>query len=157
MQTLAPTSVIQHTRFTVATGHPTEFVDLTNRIQVIVSVAGLQAGVVHVQSLHTTAAIVVNEHEPLLLDDFAAVLERTAPRRGRYAHDDPALRTVNVEDAERSNGHAHCRALFLPSSASLNVARGTVQLGQWQRVFLVELDGPRERQVSLLMLGEVQR
>jgi len=68
--------------------------------------------------------------------------------------DDLDLRAVNVIDEERPNGHAHCRALVLPSSVCLNVVRGGVQLGQWQRVFLVELDGPRDRNVSVMMLGE---
>jgi secondary thiamine-phosphate synthase enzyme len=61
---------------------------------------------------------------------------------------------VNVAADERPNGHAHCRALLLPSSASLNVVDGRLQLGTWQRVFLVELDGPRDREVSLLAFGE---
>lgn len=157
MQTLESTSMARHVRFTITSRRPTEFIDLTDRIQVIAAVAGLRSGVVNVQTLHTTTAIVVNEHEPLLLDDFAAVLERTAPRAAAYAHDDPDLRTVNVGESERPNGHAHCRALFLPSSACLNVVQGTVLLGKWQRIFLVELDGPQERHVSLMMLGEGQR
>jgi secondary thiamine-phosphate synthase enzyme len=157
MQTLESASLARHVRFSMTSRHPTEFIDLTDRIQVIVAVAGLRAGVVNVQTLHTTTAIVVNEHEPLLLDDFAAQLERTAPRAAAYAHDDPDLRTVNLGDPERSNGHAHCRALFLPSSVCLNVVQGTILLGKWQRIFLVELDGPQERHLSLMMLGEGQR
>jgi secondary thiamine-phosphate synthase enzyme len=154
MQTLESTSIAQHVRFAITTRQPLEFVDLTNRIQVLVTVAGLRMGVVNIQSLHTTTAIVANENEPLLLGDFAAALERAAPGAMPYAHDDMSRRTVNLNGDERVNGHAHCRALFLPSSVGLNVVRGEVQFGQWQRVFLVELDGPRERQVSMMMLGE---
>jgi secondary thiamine-phosphate synthase enzyme len=159
METIASTSIARHVQFTITTSQPTEFIDLTDRLSAIVAVAGLRAGIVNVQSQHTTTAILVNEHEPLLLDDFAAVLERTAPADAVYAHDDPVRRTVNLttgnlNDAERRNGHAHCRALVLPSSACLNVVKGTLQLGQWQRVFLVELDGPRDRHVSLMMVGE---
>jgi secondary thiamine-phosphate synthase enzyme len=62
---------------------------------------------------------------------------------------------VNLVEEERPNGHAHCRALLLPSSACLNVTEGRLQLGRWQRVFLVELDGPRERSVSVLLFGEM--
>jgi len=74
-----------------------------------------------------------------------------------YRHDDPALRTVNLTPDERINGHAHCRALMLAPSACLNVIDGCLQLGRWQRVLLAELDGPRERQVAFLILGEDQR
>ena len=157
METLTPTSLARHLSFTVASSSPTEFIDLTDRIQAIVAVSGLRSGIVNVQSQHTTAAIVVNEHEPLLLDDFAAVLARTAPLDGAYAHDDPGLRTVNTSDDERANGHAHCQALLLQPSACLNVVHGSIRLGRWQRVFLVELDGPRERGVSVMMLGEGER
>ena len=69
---------------------------------------------------------------------------RAAPRDGRYRHDDPAVRTVNLTADERPNGHAHCRALLLPTSVCLNIVDGRLQLGRWQRVFFVELDGPRE-------------
>jgi secondary thiamine-phosphate synthase enzyme len=141
----------------LATCHATEFIDVTDQLQGFVADCGLRVGIINVQTLHTTTGIVVNEHEPLLLGDFQALLEETAPGDGRYRHDDAALRIVNLTEQERVNGHAHCRALLLPSSASLNVSRGRLVLGQWQRVFFVELDGPRERDVSLLVYGETWR
>jgi secondary thiamine-phosphate synthase enzyme len=157
MDTLSSASTCRLTTIHLATGRPTEFLDLTERLQQFVSDSGLRLGVVNVQTLHTTTGVVVNEHEPLLLTDFQAWLEDAVPRDGRYRHDDPALRTVNLTDEERVNGHAHCRALLLPSSASLNVSRGRLLLGQWQRVFFVELDGPRARDVSVLLYGEAWR
>jgi secondary thiamine-phosphate synthase enzyme len=153
MDTLAPAS-INHARLRLATARPTEFVDLTDRLEQFVAGAGIRSGVLAVLTLHTTTAIVVNEHEPELLADFESLMERLAPTHGHYRHDDPALRTVNLTPAERPNGHAHCRALLLPSSAALLVADGRLQLGRWQRVFLVELDGPRERDVTVLAFGE---
>jgi len=157
MDTLTPVSTCRHARIQLTTGHPTQFIDLTDRLQALVADAGLRVGVVNIQTLHTTTGIVVNEHEPLLLTDFEAMLEGTVPRDGRYRHDDPAVRTVNLTDEERPNGHAHCRALLLPSSAGLNVMKGQLLLGRWQRVFFVELDGPREREVSVLLFGETWR
>ena len=68
-----------------------------------------------------------------------------------------SVRTVNLAPDERANGYAHCRALLLPTSALLNVAEGRLQLGRWQRVFLVELDGPRVREVSVPVSGESVR
>jgi secondary thiamine-phosphate synthase enzyme len=153
METLAPAPVCCHTRIRIETRRPTEFIDLTDRIHAIVRDTGIRDGLVNVQTLHTTTAIVVNEHEPLLLADFTALLGRMASERALYRHDDMSTRTVNLAPGERSNGHAHCRALLLGSSAMLNVAGGRLQLGRWQRVFLVELDGPRCRDVSVLLLG----
>lgn len=134
-----------------------EFIDLTDQIEALAADAGIGAGLVNIQSLHTTTAIVVNEHEPLLLEDFASQLEAAAPRHAAYRHDDMSIRTVNLAPNERANGHAHCRALFLPSSAVVNVAGGRLQLGRWQRIFLVELDGPRDREVSILIFGDGTR
>lgn len=157
METLAAPSISRSVLVRIATRHPTEFVDLTEHLRTIVANARLRVGLLNVQSLHTTTAVVVNEHEPLLLDDFAALLERTAPADRGYRHDDPIVRTVNLTPDERINGHAHCRALFLGTSVSLNVAGGDLVLGRWQRVFLVELDGPREREVSVVFLGEARQ
>jgi len=154
METLVPAAVCRHGRIRVATERPVEFIDLTARIEALAAEAGIHTGLVNIQSQHTTTAIVVNEHEPLLLTDFDALLTRAAPRDMAYRHDDMATRTVNLAPGERPNGHAHCHALLLGSSAALNVADGRLQLGRWQRVFLVELDGPRVRDVSVLILGE---
>ena len=144
----------RHTRIHLTSRHPTEFVDLTDRIEKLVVESGVRLGLVTIQTLHTTTAIVLNEHEPLLLTDFQALLETAAPDDGRYRHDDKTVRTVNVTAEERANGHAHCRALLLPTAACLNVIGGRLLLGRWQRVFFVELDGPREREISVLILGE---
>jgi secondary thiamine-phosphate synthase enzyme len=142
-----------HWQLHITTTQPVEFIDLSEPVQALVTGAGRQTGLINIQSLHTTAAIVLNEAEPLLLDDFADLLERAAPCGAPYRHDDLGLRTVNVAPGERVNGHAHCRALLLAASACLNVIDGRLQLGRWQRVFLVELDGPRVRDLSILLIG----
>jgi secondary thiamine-phosphate synthase enzyme len=155
METLTPAWTCSHARLHVTTCQTTEFIDLTDRLERLVHDAGLRFGMVNIQTLHTTMAVIVNEHEPLLLTDFQDMLEAVAPADGRYRHDDITVRTVNVTEEERANGHAHCRALLLPSSACLNVVEGRLELGRWQRVFLVELDGPRDRSLSVLLFGEV--
>lgn len=153
MDTLTPASVCRYATIHVTTTQPTEFVDLTDRLERLVADAGFRFGILNVQTLHTTTAVVVNEHEPLLLVDFQRILEATAPDHAGYRHDDRAARTVNRTAAERANGHAHCRALFLPTSVCLNVNDGRLVLGRWQRVFFVELDGPQEREVSAQLVA----
>jgi secondary thiamine-phosphate synthase enzyme len=153
MDMLAAATTCSHMEFLVATARPTEFVDLTERIDAFVRQTGMSFGIVNIQSLHTTAGIVANEHEPLLLADFDGLLSRIAPLAGGYEHDDASRRTVNLSPGEPANGHAHCRALLLPSSMSVNVVNGRLRIGRWQRIFLVELDGPRRRQVSVVAFG----
>jgi secondary thiamine-phosphate synthase enzyme len=134
------------------TENPLQFVDLTDLVAERVRRSGVAQGMVTVQSRHTTAAILVNENEPLLLQDLADLLERWAPVGGRYRHNDLAARAAPAPD-EKPNGHAHARALLLGTSVCLNVANGRIDLGGWQSVFLVELDGPRPRTVSVQVLG----
>jgi secondary thiamine-phosphate synthase enzyme len=140
----------------IATTTPVEIVDLTRQLERFVTAAGLETGWVSVQSLHTTCGLAVNEHEPRLLADLVALLERLAPRDAGYAHDALHLRD-DVPPDERPNGHAHAKALLLRTAETLHVVDGRLQLGRWQRLLLLELDGPRERELSLLALGTVRR
>ena len=151
---VTPVAAGHGTRIRIASHRTTEFIDLTDDLRRLVTSAGVRNGFINVQSLHTTAGIIVNEHEPLLLADFETFLERVVPQAARYSHDDTHTRTVNVLAGERPNGHAHCRALLLPSSVSLNLVDGQLVLGIWQRVFMVELDGPRHREISVTLVGE---
>lgn len=157
LEMLTPITVSHHATIQVETEDRTEFIDLTERLQRLVARSRVHCGIVNIQALHTTTGIIVNELEPLLLDDFSALLERTAPDNCGYLHDDIRRRTVNLTPHERVNGHAHCRALFLGSAVSLNVADGTLRLGRWQRVLMVELDGPQPREISVVVLGERRR
>jgi secondary thiamine-phosphate synthase enzyme len=142
-----------HEFIRISTRKTLEFIDITKQIQQIICASEYQSGFVNIQSLHTTAAIVVNENEPLLLTDMKRMLERYASRHRKYRHDDFSIRTVNMEPSEPANGHAHCKALLLNPSQMLNVMHGTLILGRWQRVFFVELDRARERTVSVMLLG----
>ncbi len=143
-----------HSLIALRTMRPTQFIDITDRITALVDISGVSLGIVNVQALHTTTAILLNENEPLLLTDFEATLSRTVPAERRYLHDDPSLRAINLTPNERRNGHSHCRALLLGASACLNIVEGRLMLGRWQRLFFVELDGPRERLVSAVVLGQ---
>ncbi|HYL08021.1 MAG TPA: secondary thiamine-phosphate synthase enzyme YjbQ [Candidatus Udaeobacter sp.] len=135
------------------TSHPTEFVDVTERIRDEIRRSGLRDGRVHLQSLHTTVGLAVNENEPLLLRDFESLLERIAPAGAGYEHDDFARR-FDIALDEPVNGHAHCRQLLLTSFATLLVEGGDLVLGRWQSVFAVELDGPRERELAVQLDGD---
>jgi secondary thiamine-phosphate synthase enzyme len=140
-------------RFRFESQHPTEFVDITDRLREEVQRAGLRTGRVHLQSLHTTLGLAINENEPLLLRDFEGLLERLAPVGAGYQHDDFARR-FDIAVDEPENGHAHCRQLLLTGFATLLVEDGELVLGRWQSVFAVELDGPRQRQLAIQLDGQ---
>jgi secondary thiamine-phosphate synthase enzyme len=143
--------IAQRLRF--KTSSPTQFVDITSKLRDEVKKSGLRMGRIHLQSLHTTVGLAVNENEPLLLRDFESLLERLAPTGAGYEHDDFARRFEIALD-EPVNGHAHCRQLLLTGFATLLVENGDLVLGRWQSVFAVELDGPRSREVALQLDGD---
>jgi len=143
--------IAQRLRF--KTSSPTQFVDITEQLRQEVRRSGLRMGRIHLQSLHTTVGLAVNENEPLLLRDFESLLERLAPSGAGYEHDDFARRFEIALD-EPVNGHAHCRQLLLTGFATLLVEKGDLVLGRWQSVFAVELDGPRNRELALQLDGE---
>lgn len=129
-----------------------EFIDITEAVAGVASRSGIQDGIVHIFSSHTTAAIRINEHESLLLTDFQEMLERLAPCTGPYEHDDLARRT-GVGPDEPRNGHSHCQHLLLASSESVPLVGGRLALGLWQRIFLIELDDARERRITVQVVG----
>jgi secondary thiamine-phosphate synthase enzyme len=131
-----------------------QFIDLTDRIMDLVRKSRVRYGWVNVQTRHTTTAIVVNENEPLLLEDMKRVLDRLAPHDEDYLHNDFEVRTVNMSSEEDKNGHSHCKAMLLGTSETLNIVDGVVQLGAWQRIFLVEMDRAKTRTVSVMIMGQ---
>ena len=135
------------------TSHPLEFIDISEDVREFVARSGVTFGQVAVFSAHTTAAIIVNEHEPLLLNDMARVLARLAPAGDYYEHNDFSIRTVNMNEDECANGHAHCQQVMLGTSETIPVHGGQLQLGRWQRIFLVELDHARQRSVFVQAIG----
>ena len=130
------------------------YLNITPTLQGIVEKWGLTEGPIDVSVLHTTCAILVNEEEPCLLnEDLFWFLDQILPPEVSYVHDSKK-RTVNLDPDrhERVNGHAHLRALFTNSSASvpLYIEDGKLALGQWQKVLFFDFDnleGWRERTI----------
>ena len=151
----APFSVSVFTHLVTSNTAP-EFIDITSLVKESLEESGVQNGIATIFSRHTTAAISIQENEPLLLNDMASSLDRIAPKNARYGHNDFSIRTVHMEEDECPNGHSHCQHLVLGSSETVPVINGSLSLGQWQRIFVVELDEaktmPREIVIQLMGL-----
>lgn len=137
--------------FKVATEKGPQFIDITDRVKNVVVEASIKNGFIIVFSKHTTAAIRINENEPALIHDMEEMLERLAPCTGEYRHNRYAH--AFSDNGERPNGHSHCQQLFLGASEAIPVVDGQMLCGQWQRIFLVELDHPRQREVVVQLVG----
>jgi len=130
-----------------------EFMDVTEQVAAVVRNSKVSQGWVSVFSKHTTAAVVLNENEPLLLKDMGAMLERLSASASTYEHNDLSRRTGEMDPEECANGHAHCQHLLIGASENIPVADGRLDLGRWQRIFLLELDRPRDRQLVVQVFG----
>ena len=142
------------TRIRIETDSAPEFYDITEHVRWALADSRVSDGLLCVYSVHTTASIVINEHEPLLLEDMKRFLRNIAPEDAYCAHNDFAIRTVNMTPDETANGHSHCAHLLLPSSETIPVMGGELALGTYQSVFMVELDPrPRTREVLISVYG----
>lgn len=132
----------------VESGARLEFVDVTDRVCELVSRSGVREGTINLFSLHTTCAVFVNEVQAALQADIKHFLEAIVDRDAEWLHNDPAH-----SDCDRFNADAHLRSLLLSPSLTLQVSGGEVVLGQWQRVLVAELDGPRSRSIRAMVMG----
>jgi secondary thiamine-phosphate synthase enzyme len=129
------------------------FLDVTDKVIELINKYKILDGFVSIQNLHTSAAIWCNENEPLLHKDLKERLERFAAVDDKYNHDNFNIRTVNMCSGECDNGHSHCKSVFFPTSIKLHIEKGKLILGTWQRIFIVELDRPRLRSLSVALMG----
>ena len=131
-----------------------EFIDVTDDVVEFVQQSEVRNGFALVYSKHTTAAITIQENEPLLLVDLVSMIERLSPRSAHYRHNDFSVRTVHMHENECPNGHSHCQHLTLGASETIPVVDGQLAFGQWQRVFMVELDDRAlHREILVQVMG----
>ncbi|WP_458455536.1 secondary thiamine-phosphate synthase enzyme YjbQ [Methanobrevibacter sp.] len=118
-----------------------EIIDITSQINELIDI---EEGIISIFSKHSTSAIVVNENERGLLSDLEFMLNNLVSDKFSYQHD-------RIDD----NAGSHLKSFLLSSSECLPVKNGKLDLGTWQSVFFIELDGPRRaRTVTLTMVGE---
>lgn len=131
-------------------------VDLTDDLRRAVKDAGVTDGCAVAFCAHTTCALVINEWEEGALADFRARLESLVPGDVYYAHDDLGRRTQNLQEGhERANGRSHVQHMLLGSTShAIPVGAGEPLFGQWQRLLLIELDEPKDRDVLFHIFGE---
>jgi secondary thiamine-phosphate synthase enzyme len=134
--------------FTIETEERIHVVDLTERVMALVRKLRVKEGFVHLFSMHTTCTVFINEFQTALLTDIKKFLEGVVARDAEWLHNDP-----NHSDCDRMNADSHLRAMLLGHSLTLQVSGGEVVLGQWQRILMAELDGPRSRTLRLSVMG----
>ncbi len=129
--------------FTAKTSKQVELVNITPTVKEIIAKSGVREGIVLVYVPHATAGLIVNENEPRLIKDFLDTLKTLIPWNKNYAHN-------QIDD----NAASHLVNSIFGCSISFPLIEGKLSLGTWQTIFLVELDGPRTRQIYVKIVGE---
>src|SRR3982074_3661139 len=132
----------------VQTEQRIELVDVHKTVMEFVRKFNMREGLVSLWSMHTTCALFINEFQVALLTDIKRFLEQMVARDAEWMHNNPAH-----SDCDRMNADSHLRALMLGHSLTLQVSGGEVVLGQWQRILMAELDGPRARSLRIQIFG----
>lgn len=123
-------------RFTVQTTAHMELIDVTTRLQDVISEQGISDGLCTVFNPHTTAGVTINEGaDPDVQDDIIGALQRIVPKDYPYKH-------------MEGNSPSHIMATLTGSSVAVFIHKGQLQLGTWQRIFFCEYDGPRTRTLT---------
>ena len=139
---------VQADELLVQTARRIELVDITEDVMERVRTSGVREGIASLWSMHTTCAIFINESQKALHADIMRVLEQVVDRDADWQHNDP-----EHSDCDRMNADSHLRAMFLGHSVTLQISGGEPVLGQWQRILVAEMDGPRARSVRVQMMG----
>jgi secondary thiamine-phosphate synthase enzyme len=126
----------------IRTQRRTQLVDVTERVENVVTRSGVSSGVCYLYVPHTTAAVMINEHaDPDVATDLEGVFDRLVPHEGPYRHSE-------------GNTDSHAKAVMVGASQAIFVEGGRLRLGTWQGVFFCEFDGPRERTMWVRLLKE---
>lgn len=120
-----------------------QLLDISSQLDGIIKSSGIKEGILTIFTRHSTSGIIINENEPRLLGDIESTLERLIPESEVYGH-----------NAIDNNADSHLKAVFLGGSQTIPIENNQMDLGTWQSVFFVELDGPRNRRIKITILGE---
>ena len=127
----------------ISTKNRTELIDITDMVEETVRKSGITSGICIVHSVHSTTAIIVNEHEAGLINDIIKKIQHDFPKGASWLHD-------RVDD----NADAHLASSYIGPTRIFPVRYGRLVRGTWQNIFLLELDGPRTRSIIIEVMGE---
>jgi len=137
-------------RFFVESKKSTELIRVTDEVRRAVQMSGLKNGIVNVFTLHTTTAITINEDDVKLEEDIARFMVKLVPEDDSYAHH----RFFRKDGRMAVNAYSHIRASLLGANVSLPLQDGSLVLGSRQNIYLVDLDGPQTRGLTVQIAGE---
>ena len=125
------------------TSNRIEVTDITRNVDAAIAECGLKNGLVNIYSKHSTSALFINENEAGLVEDYVDLIEKLVPTGKNYRHD-------RIDN----NADSHLRSLIIGNNETIPFDNGSMNLGTWQSVFFLEMDGPRNRRITITIMGE---
>jgi len=128
-------------KISIKTNSRVELVDITDRIQAIVSKSKVKAGICFVFCPHTTAGLIINENaDPSVRRDIINTLNKLVPENAGYAHTE-------------GNADSHIKSSLFGSTLTIFIEDGRLAFGTWQGIYFCESDGPRSRESWVKIVG----
>lgn len=121
-----------------------DIVRITDEVEQVIRESGVKEGLVLVNPMHITAAVVVNDNEGGLHSDYLRILDKLVPYKADYRHNDTG------ED----NAAAHIWRQFMGHQVVLPITKGQLDFGTWEQIFYFEFDGQRQKRVLVKVIGE---
>ena len=120
-----------------------EWILITDLVQKAINESKINEGLVLVNPMHITAAVIVNDNEQGLINDYKRILEKLVPYCGEYAH--------NVGE---DNAASHIWRQLMGHQVTMAITKGELDLGTWEQIFYCEFDGQRRKRVLIKIIGE---
>lgn len=121
-----------------------EYINITDKVQEIVTNSGIKEGMVLVSAMHITAGVYVNDAEYGLIKDIDKWVEELAPFNINYNH----------HHTGETNGDSHLKSLLIGHEVIVPITDGRLDFGTWQQIYYAEFDGQRRKRVIVKVMGE---
>jgi len=135
---------IYNEQITIQSSKLREIFNITSQVKAAMEKSTLRDGIILVSSLHSNSAVIVNDEEPGFLEDLDRWLSDIAPARDDFKH----------KGRFESNSSAHFQSLLLHHQVVVPFTEGRLDLGPWQFILFVELDGQRPKRIAVKVMGE---
>ena len=129
---------------TINTEQRIDFINITSKVEEIVTESEIKEGIILINPMHITASIFINDAESGLIQDFKEWLEKLAPKQFNYRH----------HQTGEDNGFSHLWRTIMGRETSVAITDGKLDFGTWEQIYYGEFDGQRDKRILIKVIGE---
>ncbi len=121
-----------------------EFINITQEIELAIRESKIKEGLCHVNAMHITSGVYINDAEDGLISDIQEWVEKLAPFGLNYKH----------HQTGEDNGDAHLKRMIVGHEVTIPITKSQADFGPWEQVYYAEFDGQRKKRVIIKIIGE---